>query len=151
MVFIKKEETNQITNESLRACVAFLVSCDPAKLENGRHNVTEDIFCNVMEYTTNETEGAVFETHRVYVDVQVLGAGTERIALPEGKIEFSQYLENGDNEPCTAEGRSYVTLTAGDMCVLLPGEPHLPGLALNGAVPVKKLVFKIPAAVYNAG
>ena len=151
MVFIKKEEKNQITNKSLLACAAFLESCDPAKLENGRHNITEDIFCNVMEYSTNETEGEVFETHRAYVDVQVLGAGTERIALPEGKISFSQYLEDKDNEPCTAEGRSYVTLTAGDMCVLLPGEPHLPGLAVKEAVPVKKLVFKIPGKRYEEG
>ncbi len=144
MVFIGKDQYNMIMDESLKACVAFLEKCDPAALANGRHNVTEEIFCNVMEYSTNETEGEVFETHRSYVDVQVLGAGTERIALPAGKVEFQPYIAEKDNEPCTAEGRTYVTLVAGDLCVLLPGEPHLPGLAVGESIPVKKLVFKIP-------
>ena len=151
MVFVAKNDRNSVWNESLKACVAFLENCDPATLENGKHLITEDIFCNVMEYETKAVEGDVFETHRAYVDVQVLGAGTENIALPTGKIDFQAYLEEKDNEPCTAEGKSYVTLTPGDLCVLLPGEPHLPGLAINGAMPVKKLVFKIPGELYSRG
>lgn len=151
MVFFAKNDRSAVTNESLKACVAFLEGCDPAKLENGKHWLTEEIFCNVMEYETKEAEGEVFETHRAYVDVQVLGAGQERIALPTGKVAYMPYLEENDNEPCTAEGRSYVTITAGDLCVLLPGEPHLPGLALDRAQPVKKLVFKIPGQIYDRG
>lgn len=145
MVFISKDNWDTITNESLKACVDFLRSCDPAGLAIGKHIVTEDIFCNVMEYETKMVDGDVFETHRAYADVQVLGAGTEKIALPAGKIEFMPYLEENDNEPCTSESRTYVRLTAGDLCVLLPGEPHLPGVAEMAAAPVKKLVFKIPA------
>ena len=150
MVFIKKEEYGSITNESLKACVAFLNRCDPAALSNGKHFVTEDIFCNVMEYST-KPESDVFETHRAYVDVQMLAAGVEKIALPAGKVTFEAYQEAKDNEPCTAEGKIYVELTPGDLCVLLPGEPHLPSLAIAQSVPVKKLVFKIPGERYAQG
>lgn len=147
MVFISKNDTGSVTNESLKACIAFMENCDPATLANGKHIVTEDIFCNVMEYETKTVEGELFETHRVYADVQVLGTGTEKIALPTGKVEFQAYIEAKDNEPCTAEGRTYVEINAGDLCVLLPGEPHLPCLANGASVPVKKLVFKIPGAL----
>lgn len=148
MEIIRKNEYAAVSNESLRTCVAFLQGCDPASLNNGRHAVTEEIFCNVMEYNTKEIEGDVFETHRVYVDVQVLGAGAERIAIPQGEVKFSQYLEAKDNEPCTCDSKTYVTLSAGDLCIFLTGEPHLPGLAVEASMPVKKLVFKIPAQLF---
>ncbi len=148
MEIIRKNEYAAVTNESLRACIVFLQSCDPASLGNGRHTVTDDIYCNVMEYNSKAVEGDVFETHRVNVDVQVLGAGIEKIAIPQGEVKFSEYLEAKDNEPCTCDGRTYVTLSAGDLCVFLTGEPHLPGLAVAESVPVKKLVFKIPARLF---
>ena len=150
MEFIANKDRNSVTNETLKACVAFLNSCDPATLENGKHALTEDIFCNVMEYNT-KADSDVFETHRKYVDVQMLAVGVENIALPTGKVEFMPYIEAKDNEPCTAEGKSYVTINAGDLCVLLPGEPHLPCLAVGESIPVKKLVFKIPGELYARG
>ena len=150
MEFIANKDRDSVTNETLKACVAFLNSCDPATLENGKHALTEDIFCNVMEYNT-KADSDVFETHRKYVDVQMLAVGVENIALPTGKVDFQPYLEENDNEPCTAEGKQYVTIQAGDLCVLLPGEPHLPGLAIDESVPVKKLVFKIPGELYARG
>ena len=148
MEIIRKNEYATVTNESLRACIAFLQNCDPASLSNGRHTVTDDIYCNVMEYNSKEVEGDVFETHRVNVDVQVLGAGTEKIAIPQGEVKFSEYLEAKDNEPCTCDSRTYVTISAGDLCVFLTGEPHLPGLAVAESAPVKKLVFKIPRQLF---
>ena len=150
MVFISKNDRNSATNATVKACVAFLDQCDPAQLANGKHIVAEGIFCNVMEYNT-KADSDVFETHRNYVDVQVLATGAENIALPTGKVEFMPYIEAKDNEPCTAEGKSYVTINAGDLCVLLPGEPHLPCLAVGESIPVKKLVFKIPGELYARG
>ena len=150
MVFLSKNDRNSATNATVKACVAFLDQCDPAQLANGKHAVTEDIFCNVMEYNT-KADSDIFETHRNFVDVQVLAAGAENIGLPTGKGDFQPYLEENDNEPCTAEGKQYVTIQAGDLCVLLPGEPHLPGLAIAESVPVKKLVFKIPGELYARG
>ncbi len=123
--------------------LSFLASITEAT-ENGRYTFSDDCFVNVMNYTTKE-ELSDMEAHDVYVDVQCLYTGEERIyytdraslretvPLNEAKdVLFFAY----EPSPC-------VDYLPGECVVLYPDEAHLPGRAISHSMTVKKAVMKL--------
>jgi YhcH/YjgK/YiaL family protein len=52
----------------------------------GRHDISENVYVNVMEYDASEPwEPAELEAHRVYADIQVVLGGNDRyVAMCHG-------------------------------------------------------------------
>ena len=48
---------------------------DLAALTNGRHDITDQIYMNVMEFDTAPADSKQAELHHKYLDVQVLISG----------------------------------------------------------------------------
>ena len=125
------------------AALAFL-SAISEKTENGKYPFGADCFINVMDCTTRE-ELADMEAHDVYVDVQCLFSGEERIYYkkraelcvtkefnPQKDVMFFAYTPS-----------EFVDYKAGECVVLYPEEAHLPGRAPNASMTVKKAVMKL--------
>ena len=112
-------------------------------LDCGRHELTEEIYVNVMEYETKEA--GVFEAHHRYIDIHYLIHGTERIEIAnESKLDITvPYDENEDYVLGTASGEQY-TIKEKVPFVVMPGEAHRPGLKLGECAQVKKAVLKVP-------
>lgn len=129
-----------------RKAAAFAASHDLAGLENGRHDLGDGDFVNVMEYTTKDRPAACYEAHRDYVDVQAVLRGAELIEVaPTGELEETQAYDEADDYALFsgAHAGERFLMRPGRFCLVMPEDAHMPGLAVDQPAPVKKAVFKI--------
>ena len=117
---------------------------DPT-LDLGSYPLCDGVRAVVNDYETKPYDARpVFESHRVYADLQVIVSGTERIlAAPDGGIVARPYDEESDYELLDCDERVEFTMRPGDFLYLAPGEPHCPGMAVALSERVRKIVFKI--------
>jgi len=126
----------------------FLRTVTP-EMEDGKIVLDDDdLFAGINCYKTKARENAKLETHRKYVDIQVLLSGTEMIEVfpkqgltvnepynPEKDVEFYQ---------APAEAPIKITLSPGQFLVFFPDDAHRPCLMTgNSPHPVKKVVIKV--------
>ncbi|NBI12832.1 YhcH/YjgK/YiaL family protein [[Haemophilus] felis] len=126
-----------------------LKTLDLAALENGRHDITDDIYMNVMAFDTVAPESKQAELHHQYVDVQVLISGKESIEYSVTYPDLTKYTSYNEQDDYQLtpdiDSKSTLTLRPKMFAVFLPYEPHKPGCNVNGqVVSLKKLVVKIP-------
>ena len=92
---------------------------------------------------------AFFESHKQYIDVQVIVEGEEFIEVADiAKLSLKE-----DRTPAKdviiyhmAENTSVLRLVAGDATVLFPVDGHMPTVAIKAPALVRKIVVKVPVA-----
>ncbi len=108
----------------------------------------DELYASVASYNTKARGVAKLETHRKYVDIQVLISGSETIEIfpkkgltvnepynPEKDVEFYQ---------SPAEPPVQVTLRPSHFVAFFPEDAHMPCLMTGGTPqPVKKVVIKV--------
>ena len=98
--------------------------------EPGRYELDGDkVFANVSSYKTKPREGAQFEAHRKYADLQAVISGTELIGWspPDSLKEESESFSGGGDIAFYSGGSMLdVVLPAGYFVLLLPGDAHMP-------------------------
>ena len=125
------------------AAIAFMEAISE-NTENGRYEFGCDCFINVMDCTTRESF-ADMEAHDIYVDVQCLVTGEERIYYKnrEGLAVTQDYNPQKDIMFFAYAPSEYVDYKAGEGVVLYPEEAHLPCRAVNAPLTAKKAVMKL--------
>ena len=131
------------------AALKFLEENDLATIELGRHDITDETFANVQEYTSL-LEGK-YEAHRKYIDIQVVISGNENIFVApldkafnviheydETSGDFVLFADANDSKPVLANSENWV--------ILFPNDAHKPGMAINQPAQIRKVVVKIPVA-----
>ena len=139
------KKAHPLFEKGLEAAKRFLEN-PPAT--DGRHEVDgDDVYIMVSSYTTNPVNSdRVFESHKDYIDVQLLLEGKEMIGFAD-KEELTVTV------PYTPDYELYamvdefdkVILTKGKFAIIYPDEPHAPGLAAGEPCAVRKIVIKIKA------
>ena len=127
----------------------YLNTLDLNALENGRHDINDQIYMNVMEPETAEPSSKKAELHHEYLDVQVLIRGTENIEVGANYPDLSKYEsynEADDYQLCAyIDDKFTITMKPKMFAVFYPYEPHKPCCVVNGkAEKIKKLVVKVP-------
>ena len=127
----------------------YLNTLDLNALENGRHDINDQIYMNVMEPETAEPSSKKAELHHEYLDVQVLIRGTENIEVGANYPDLSKYEsynEADDYQLCAdIDDKFTVTMKPKMFAVFYPYEPHKPCCVVNGKTEkIKKLVVKVP-------
>ena len=129
---------------NLDTAIDWLNSHTLNALENGRTIIDgENVFVNVMDADLRDAEGAAFEYHRRYADLQIDLSGGEHWGWasegrPEG--EFSTESDAGfASGPEHAGGE----LGEGRFVIFFPGELHKPSCKSEGCDHVRKAVVKI--------
>ena len=127
----------------------YLNTLDLNTLENGRHDINDQIYMNVMEPETAEPSSKKAELHHEYLDVQVLIRGTENIEVGANYPDLSKYEsynEADDYQLCSdIDDKFTVTMKPKMFAVFYPYEPHKPCFVVNGKTEkIKKLVVKVP-------
>ena len=127
----------------------YLNTLDLNALENGRHDINDQIYMNVMEPETAEPSSKKAELHHEYLDVQVLIRGTENIEVGANYPNLSKYEsynEADDYQLCAdIDDKFTVTMKPKMFAVFYPYEPHKPCCVVNGKTEkIKKLVVKVP-------
>ena len=119
-------------------------------VENGKYPLENGAYAAVSEYESKPFEVAKFESHKKFIDVQLILSGreiigvmpTERMRLgtcigeynPDKDVEL--YRECGEYEAKVLE--------PGDFLILYPEDGHMPGVQIDGPEAIKKIVLKIP-------
>ncbi|MBR1425167.1 YhcH/YjgK/YiaL family protein [bacterium] len=113
----------------------------------GKYVISDDIYANVEEYFTKEVTNAKFESHKKYLDIQILLKGKEKISYaPVDELNILQnYDENRDIVfySDNVENVPYITLDGSNFVVLFPHEAHAPQISLNESMKVLKVVVKM--------
>ena len=127
----------------------YLNTLDLNALENGRHDINDQIYMNVMEPETAEPSSKKAELHHEYLDIQVLIRGTENIEVGANYPDLSKYEsynEADDYQLCAdIDDKFTVTMKPKMFAVFYPYEPHKPCCIVNGKTEkIKKLVVKVP-------
>jgi biofilm protein TabA len=146
---------DRIENQSLypfgsawKAAFDFLKTAGP-EMEDEKYLIQgDDLFAGVNSYQTKPRDIAKLETHRKYVDIQVLLSGEEIIEVFEkqGLTVSSPYNPEKDAEfyhvpakPCAT-----ITLKPGQFAVFFPEDAHMPSVMTGSSPqPVKKVVIKV--------
>jgi biofilm protein TabA len=123
---------------------AYLRETDLAALEPGDYEIDgKNIFARALTYATRVPENGVWEAHRLYIDLQVMVQGAERICYaPLSRLTPGTYDEAKDFLRLSGDGDS-ITLPSGSFMLLWPGDGHMPCLAVAAPEPIKKVVVKI--------
>ena len=105
----------------------------------------EEVFFNVQNYITKNKEECFFETHKDYLDIQLVMFGEEKIGVTEiEKLKLDkEYDKERDLETQKGEPEIVFEMNENNFLILFPGEPHMPGIKNNENIEIKKIVYKI--------
>lgn len=105
----------------------------------------DNLFVSPATYFPKEHEGAEYESHIKYADVQVVLKGREYIGVtPLDTCTVTKPFEDGgDIAFYTSETGTLCLMEAGYFLVLYPQDAHMPCLKVGDNEEVIKLVFKV--------
>ena len=105
----------------------------------------EEVFFNVQNYITKNQEECFFETHKEYLDIQLVMFGEEKIGVTEiEKLKLDkEYDKERDLETQKGDPEIVFEMNENNFLILFPGEPHMPGIKNNENIEIKKIVYKI--------
>jgi YhcH/YjgK/YiaL family protein len=119
------------------------------------HNLTlgdlqikgDDLYVKVLRYKPQDASRNYFETHREYIDVQIVLDGVDlmQVVQPQHLTVTDEFKLEGDFVFYKAtECISDIVVSKNEFAVFFPGEPHKPGCSYrNNNCEVYKLVFKV--------
>lgn len=105
----------------------------------------DNLKVSVSTYETRTHEGAKYEAHRKYADVQVVVSGREIIGwAPVSDCTLvDDFKEDGDIAFYTCEKGTMGIVNEDYFMVLFPQDAHMPCLKVADDETVTKLVFKV--------
>lgn len=131
-----KEIANYINKNSL------------VSLKGGKYDIVDDsAFILIQEYLTKPVNEKFWESHKKYIDIQVVLEGQEYMGYsPIGTLEIKDpYNEGNDiifyNNDSVERGN--IMVHKNHFCVFFPEDAHKPGLHIIEAHKVKKAVIKV--------
>lgn len=117
------------------------------EMENKRYDLDGDnLFVSPATYVPKDHEGAEYESHVKYADVQIVVKGREYIGVAplEDCAVTKPFTDGGDIAFYTSEKGSLCLLEEGYFLVLYPQDAHMPCLKVDDSgEEVTKLVFKV--------
>jgi YhcH/YjgK/YiaL family protein len=131
---------------SLGRAFAWLSTYD-SETPDGRYEITgPSLVAIVQRYITAPAESKKWETHRLHGDVQYLAEGVEGIGYAARstlavKTPYNPQKDAELYEP-PAVFSTRLELNAGSFAIFFPHDGHQPGVMVDAASPVHKVVIK---------
>jgi YhcH/YjgK/YiaL family protein len=109
----------------------------------------QGIYVIPQEYVVTKMEEKAIESHRKFIDIQVMMEGMEYLGYAEKKsLQSLGYDEEHDFERM-AGTLTFLPLRQEFFAVLFPQDAHMPGVLGPGSTPaVKKMVIKVPVSLW---
>ena len=128
---------------NLDTAISFLMDTDLHTLVLGRTEVDGDkVFVQVMDAMTRELTEESYETHRVYMDIQIDLEGCEVIGTAlEGVAPIGEY--SPDFQAVRGGMTASCTMGPGRFIICMPGEAHAPGGWVQRPESIRKCVVKV--------
>lgn len=131
----------------LEAALRYISELDRS-ITDGVHPIDgDDLVARVQSYATRDESEQGWESHRQYVDVQVLLSGEEKILYaPIDALVASTSYDSGADllryERGVSEPQS-LRLTPDSFAIFFPHDGHKPGVMISSPLQVRKLVVKV--------
>lgn len=127
--------------------VEFLKNTDLKKIEPGKYQIDgDDVFANVVEYTTIPWEEATFEAHEEYTDIQYMITGSEIMTYAPVK-QLNMTVPYDAQKDCmlfdNANPGLRMEVQADSFVIFNPWDGHKPKAADGEPAPIKKVIIKI--------
>ena len=155
---------NEIQNKSLakdiRFCIEFAKKNENKilSLVNGSYDVGyNNIKMNLGKYFTKSENDKFWESHKKYLDVQIMINGTEKVAINDIRdMEVKSFDEERDLTILEGDKAFDIIMETGDVLVFFPNDVHKLELNVsenddsgNIRKIVTKVVFKIEIGKMN--
>lgn len=141
---------NHITDYSflsakIAKCFDYAKTHDLANMTPGRHDIDgDDLYVNIAAYTTSSEDVRIWEAHKRYLDLHLMLAGEECIALNHiQNMELGEFQEARDFLPMQGPAQCLLTLRPGDFLICYPGDGHKTGICVAQPSTIRKAIFKI--------
>lgn len=149
---------NEIQNKSLAKDIQFCIEFAKKNenkilsLVNGSYDVGyNNIKMNLGKYFTKSENEKFWESHKKYLDVQIMINGTEKVAINDIRdMEVKSFDEEKDLTILEGNKAFDIVMKTGDVLVFFPNDVHKPELNVsenddsgNIRKIVTKVVFKI--------
>jgi biofilm protein TabA len=124
---------------------ARLLAVQTGKTE--RVELAGGAFALEQAYLTKPRAQAFFESHRAYIDVQVIVSGEELLEVADvSKLTVSEDLRPAKDliKYRMYDAASVLRLGAGEAAVFFPVDGHMPSVAVQAPGLVRKTVIKVP-------
>ncbi len=128
----------------LKAGFDYLLQTDLTAVAPGTVKIDGDqVFAMHQEYNTKLLAQGFWESHRKYIDIQYVVSGVEHMGFANlQQLTNGEYDANKDFIMHEGSG-SFVLLPAGMFTLLFPADAHMPQIAVESPLPVKKVVVKV--------
>lgn len=143
---VRNRNTYYNLGDRLKVALEYLGTISKSAVPEGRVEIAgTDVYATFDQYQTEGTEGRLYESHRIYLDVQYVIEGRETIRVRgvEGLTTATPYDGNKDIAFYTLTDGTDVRLFSGDFLVLFPQDAHVPKLICSGTASVRKVVVKV--------
>ena len=147
---IKHADAYRHLSDGFAAGIDYLRSSDFNHVPDGRYEIIgSHNFAIVQTYSTKPRDKARWEAHRRYADIQFMIGGGERMGVvPIERATVEQpYDAERDLEFFTVSSDSAAaqifTVEQNSFAIFFPQEVHMPTLAIEKPVTVRKVVVKV--------
>ena len=134
-------------HKNLDTAIDWLAAHDVTALPLGRTVIDGDaVFVNVMDAELRDADGAAFEYHRRYADLQIDLTGAEHwgwAAQGSALVPNAPYDADSDAGFVAGKEQAGGKLGEGRFALFLPGEPHKPSWECGVCTHLRKAVVKI--------
>lgn len=136
----------EIIQDRIKKALEHLNNTNLESLEPGKHIINDWLYINVQEYMTKNISDCKYESHKKYIDIQMMINGIEAIETSDvNKLELeTEYNEESDVMFWKKKSNQMRTvITDKSYVILYPQNAHMPCIAVDKPVKVKKLVAKV--------
>ncbi len=129
----------------IETALKYILQPDHGSVPVGRHELEGDkLFAMVQEYQTKTPEQTFWETHRKYIDIQLIQSGAEIMGWSPMQQMTMKKDYDPDRDIFMWEGHgSMLHLPAGQFVIFFPHDAHMGGLMVDVSAPVRKTVMKV--------
>lgn len=129
----------------IEKAINYILQSDFKSMELGKYKIDGDeVFAIISEYDTKTLEAAKPETHKKYLDIQIIAEGAEFMGyLPlDGQATSVAYNPEKDVAFYTVKC-NLVEVKEGMFTIFMPQDIHQPCVMIDESKKVRKVVVKV--------
>lgn len=144
---IKNANIYHNLSDYIKIGLDYLANTDFSTVAEGRYEIYEDkVYANVQTYLTKDV--GKFEAHKKYTDIQFLAKGKEKIGVSNVENFAPTIPYDSEKDIVFLTGKKdfelkFVELKENEFVILPPEDAHMPMVALDTPMNVKKVVVKV--------
>jgi YhcH/YjgK/YiaL family protein len=133
---------------NLRTAIDWLAGKDLKALELAKFEISgTDVFAIPQSYQTKAESAAKWESHRRYIDIQIMVDGSERMDVADLSTMSDATVYDEKKDAILFSGTTGTSLplvvNEGQFAIFFPHDAHRPTVAVDAPTTIRKVVLKV--------